>query len=209
MYFDRFRLRVSHGIVFAVAELLACGGPEPSSTTSESSTVNETEASTGPGASTGDATGPSESSASDGSSGTEGAGEGTTGTEASTSSTASDTAETGVVPPSFAEVYESIFMQRGCLSNYCHGGMATVLVLSDEAVAYTNLVGVEADEASCGLFVRVVPGAPEESVLWRRVRPAALDDGDLCAAKMPQGTMGLEETEAQLVYDWIAAGAPE
>lgn len=202
MYFERVRLRVCHAV--AVASLLACGSPEPSSTTSESSTVNETEVSMGPGSSTGDVTGPG---ASDGSSGTDGSSEGTT--EAPTSTTASDTTETGAVPPSFAEVYESIFMSRGCLSNYCHGAMATELVMSDAAVAYANLVGSAATEASCGLSVRVVPGAPEESVLWRRVRPATLDAGDMCAAKMPLGTMGLEEAEAQLVYDWIAAGAPE
>ncbi|MFY0536879.1 hypothetical protein [Nannocystis pusilla] len=85
----------------------------------------------------------------------------------------------------------------------------TSLVMSDQAVAYANLVEVAAAEAACGLSVRVVPGAPEESALWRRVRPAVLDDGDMCAAKMPLGSMGLAEAEAQLVYDWIAAGAPE
>jgi hypothetical protein len=206
MYFQRVRLRVSHAVV-AVAGLLACGSPEPSSTTSEGSTVNEAEASTTASSSTGDATGPDTS---EGSSGSEGPGEGTTtGTEAPTSTTASETTENGAVPPSFAEVYESVFMQRGCLSNYCHGAMATELVMSDAAVAYANLVESAATEASCGVSVRVVPGAPEESVLWRRVRPAALDAGDMCAAKMPLGTMGLEEAEAQLVHDWIAAGAPE
>ncbi|MCY0989112.1 hypothetical protein OV203_18390 [Nannocystis sp. ILAH1] len=194
---------MSHAV--AVAGLLACGSPEPSSTTTESSTVNETEASTGPSSSTGDASGPG---ASDGTTGTDGSSEGTTGTGAPTSTTASETTETGAAAPSFAEVYESVFMQRGCLSNYCHGGTQTELVMSDEAVAYANLVGSAATEASCDLSVRVVPGAPEESVLWRRVRPAALDAGDMCAAKMPLGTMGLEEAEAQLVYDWIAAGAP-
>lgn len=203
MCFERVRLRVSHAV--AVASLLACGGPEPSSTTTEGSTVNET--STGSGSSTGDATGQGESGASEGSSGTDDSG--TTGSEAPTSTTTSETSETGAVPPGFAEVYESVFMQRGCLSNYCHGGTMTSLVMSDAAVAYANLVEVAAAEASCGMSVRVVPGAPEESALWGRVRPAALDGGDMCAAKMPLGSMGLEEAEAQLVYDWIAAGAPE
>jgi hypothetical protein len=28
-----------------------------------------------------------------------------------------------------------------------------------------------------------------------------------CAEKMPQGSMGLSDADAQVVYDWIAGGA--
>jgi len=55
----------------------------------------------------------------------------------------------------------------------------------------------------------VVPGSIEASILWSRVRPASLDPVPACAPKMPQGSMGLSEGEAQLVNDWIAGGALE
>jgi hypothetical protein len=43
--------------------------------------------------------------------------------------------------------------------------------------------------------------------MWMRARPAVMDMGMACAAKMPQGSEGLPDAEAQVVYDWIAGGA--
>ncbi|MCY1060268.1 hypothetical protein [Nannocystis sp. SCPEA4] len=176
--------------------LLACDSPEPSTSATEGSTANHTEAS-GAGASTDDSSGQT-----------------TTGTSAPTTGSSPDTTEgsttdTGAVAPSFTEVYETIFMASGCLAGYCHGNMAGELLMTDEATAYANLVEVASSQVTCGLNVRVVPGAPEESVLWRRVRPSALDEGDMCATKMPAGSMGLGEADAQLLHDWIAGGALE
>ena len=206
--------RASHrAAALAVTGLLACGSPEPSITMTESSTADLTDGSTAAGPSTGDSSGEPGSGSGQDTTGTgaptSGPGDDTTGTDAPTSTTTSGATETGVAAPTFAEIYESVLMPNNCLSGYCHDGMAGELVMTDEATAYANLVEVAATEVSCGLDVRVVPGAPEESVLWRRIRPAALDAGDMCAAKMPQGSMGLEDVDAQLVYDWIAAGAPE
>lgn len=156
-------------------------------------------------------TGASSSSAQTGGS-SSAASEPTTGSSgAASSGTASSGATGGTGGPgvSFTEIYESILVPKGCIAGYCHGGMAGGLEMTDEATAYANLVEVDAIAAVCGLSVRVVPGAPEESILWRRVRPAALDAGDMCAPKMPKDSMGLEDPDAQLVYDWIAAGALE
>lgn len=61
----------------------------------------------------------------------------------------------------------------------------------------------------CGLTTRVVPGSPDESILWIRARPMSEDTGGACAEKMPQGSEGLTATEAALVRAWIEAGAPE
>lgn len=118
-------------------------------------------------------------------------------------------AETGTAGPSFTEVYETVIVGQGCTAGYCHGGMAGGLELTDEATSYANLVEVEATMAACGLTQRVVPGAPEQSILWMRVRPAAEDMGMACAPKMPQGSMGLAEADATLVKEWIAGGALE
>ncbi|WP_170136278.1 hypothetical protein [Nannocystis exedens] len=197
-----------------MAGLLACDSPAPSTTATESSTADPTGASTGPGSSTDDSSGQTASGSSPDTTGTSapttGQGQDTTETGAPTSTTTEEsTTDTGAAAPSFTEVYESIFMTNGCLAGYCHGNMAGELLMTDEATAHANLVEVESSQVTCGLHVRVVPGAPEESVLWRHVRPIALDEGDVCAAKMPAGSMGLGEADAQLVYDWIAGGALE
>ena len=68
---------------------------------------------------------------------------------------------------------------------------------------------VSATAAVCGQSMRVVPGSIETSILWSRVRPAAQDPVPACASKMPKGSMGLSEAEAQLVNDWISGGALE
>jgi hypothetical protein len=206
-----------------VAGLLACGTPEPSDTATMGGelTGDPTPGTTGTSGSTG---GSSTASTTGGSSDGSGSGAATTGapttgtsgvtTTGSTGSTATsgstgDATETGTGGPTFLDVYEQILMPEGCTGGYCHGGMAGGLVMTDEATSYANLVEVAATLPICGLTVRVVPGAPEESIMWRRVRPAALDMGDMCAPKMPQGSMGLDDAKAQLVYDWIAAGALE
>ena len=90
---------------------------------------------------------------------------------------------------------------------YCHGAGQGGFLATDEETTWTNLVEVPAMTEGCGMTMRVVPGDPEQSILWHRVRPATLDEGEPCFPKMPSGTQGLSEETAQLVYDWIAAGA--
>lgn len=116
---------------------------------------------------------------------------------------------TGVGAVSFTDVYEQIIVPKACNSGYCHGGGAGGLEMTDEATTYANLVEVGASTMVCDQSMRVVPGSLEESILWSRVRPAALDGGMPCAPKMPQGSMGLSDSEAKLVSDWISGGALE
>jgi hypothetical protein len=59
----------------------------------------------------------------------------------------------------------------------------------------------------CGLQKRVVPGDADSSIMWRRARPLAMDMGMACTDKMPQGSDGLSDADAQVVFDWIAGGA--
>lgn len=135
---------------------------------------------------------------------------GTTSAEAGSSSS-SGMAETGPVPVevSFTDVYEQVIMTNGCQAGYCHGGGAGGLEMTDEATSYANMVEVAASSPSCGQTLRVSPGSIDESILWYRVRPSALDAGMPCAPKMPQGSMGLSEEQAQLINDWISGGALE
>ena len=133
----------------------------------------------------------------------------TAGSESSGGAQEAGTEETGAADVSFTEVYEQIIMPKGCNTGYCHGGGAGGLTMTDEATSYANLVEMVATTPVCGQSMRVTPGSLDESSVWYRVRPAALDDGNPCAPKMPQGSMGLTEAEAQLVDDWISGGALE
>jgi hypothetical protein len=109
----------------------------------------------------------------------------------------------------FTDVFEQVILVRGCNVGYCHGGGIGGLEMTDEATSYANLVDVAAAAPMCGQSQRVVPGSLEESILWYRVRPSELDMGMPCAPKMPEGSMGLTEAEAQVVNDWIVGGALE
>lgn len=133
-----------------------------------------------------------------------------------TNNTTTDTSDTnntttGVPAVSFTDVFEQVILPNGCNAGYCHGGGAGGLEMTDEATTYANLVEVKAVAALCDQSMRVVPGAPDESILWIRARPAALDAMAACAdgTKMPKASMGLAADQAQLLSDWIAGGALE
>ena len=100
-----------------------------------------------------------------------------------------------------------MFVGLSCGNGYCHGGGAGGFSITDETGTHFALVDQSAISAVCGLTKLVVPGDPESSILWRRLRPIAQDGDDICAPKMPQGSQGLDDAEWQLVYDWIAGGA--
>ena len=110
-------------------------------------------------------------------------------------------AEVGEVV-SFAALYSEVLEGQGC-TNGCHGGDAGGLALYSAEVAYENLVNTPAETPGCEVTMRVVPGDPEASMLWVRVR--ALDDD--CMPKMPPGSEGLTQEDADHIYDWIATGA--
>jgi hypothetical protein len=104
------------------------------------------------------------------------------------------------------DIFETIFQNEGCTAGYCHGGAVDAMMMFDVDSAYDILVGQVATSPVCDLTIRVVPGDPESSILWHRVKPQE-DGEEPCAAKMPKNTKGLSEANAQLVYDWIAGGA--
>lgn len=113
--------------------------------------------------------------------------------------------DTGAPPPAvtYAQVWDEVLVPQGCTAGYCHGAQAGGMLLQSAEQSLGEIVGQDATQESCGLTVRVVPGEPEESVLWARVRPEA----DGCEPKMPMGSSGLSEADAKLVHDWIAGGA--
>lgn len=114
-------------------------------------------------------------------------------------------------PVTFTEVFEKVLDgEAGCSGGYCHGGSAGGFTITDAIGTHFVIVNQNAIAPICGLTKLVVPGDPESSILWRRARPVAWDDGDVCdIVKMPKGPdLGLEDEEhAQLLYDWIEEGA--
>ncbi len=111
-------------------------------------------------------------------------------------------------PATFQRVWDEVLVPKGCTSGYCHGAPGGGLDLSSEDMAYWSLTGPPAGTPACGAFLRVVPGHPDHSVLWLRVRPMALEpSGEACLPKMPHGSQGLDGATAALVEDWILQGA--
>ncbi len=95
-----------------------------------------------------------------------------------------------------------------CAGGYCHGGGSGSLKLTGDAKAdHAALTGGTAgsqDAASCGASAYVVPGKPDQSLLWLKVDAKASHG---CGKKMPSGKDGLDAKLSGLIKDWITAGA--
>jgi hypothetical protein len=111
-------------------------------------------------------------------------------------------------PVSFATVFNEVLEPMGCTAGYCHAGHAGGMLMDSLESAYDNLVNVEASTPTdCDATMRVVPGDPDASMLWIRVRPQADDclDAD---QKMPLfGVEALTDEQLDLIHDWILTGA--
>lgn len=206
--FVRFGYCLGFGLSLAGA--LACTtGPAGTAGETVETGSETTDATTGPGGST---TGTTSTGAVDPTTGSEpGTSSGSSSSEPGGSSSGGSSGpapETEGAAPSFTEVYETVLVPYGCTAGYCHGDSAGGLTLTDEATSYASLVEVEATAVGCET-TRVVPGAPDQSALWQRVRPAALDGGQACGDKMPKNSMGLPDADAALVRAWIEGGALE
>lgn len=102
----------------------------------------------------------------------------------------------------FAAAY-AVFTTN-CVS--CHGAGKT-LDLSTAELAHHQLVGVEAKYKACagdgGLpKVRVVPGAPESSLLIEKI-----EGHPSCGKQMPTAML-MNPADIATVRAWVAAGAP-
>jgi len=109
-------------------------------------------------------------------------------------------------PPStsgFAAAY-AVF-SANCVS--CHGAGKT-LDLSTAQLAHAQLVGVEAKYKACAATegavpkLRVVPGAPESSLLIEKI-----EGHPSCGKQMPSAML-MSDQEITIVRAWVAAGAP-
>ena len=114
-----------------------------------------------------------------------------------------DTSDAG---PTLATI-EALVLRPHCAIPSCHASAEpTGHMRLDEDFPRASLRGVAAMGVSCrdqGL-VRVVPGDPAASLLYRKIS----EDAPPCGSRMPQAAAPLPPALIALVRDWIAAGAP-
>jgi hypothetical protein len=124
-------------------------------------------------------------------------------------------------PKSFTLLYDTV-LRPSCSNAYCHysgvGIRYSALDMSSRSYEYWSLVDQPAFGAACGrMGTRVIPGDPEDSILYLKVSQASP-----CGARMPanpttlltKGTAEfsgtpLPDDQQQLIADWIANGAKD
>lgn len=123
-------------------------------------------------------------------------------------------------PNSFTEVYTQI-IQPTCTNDYCHyqdvGVRYGALDMSSQVNAYWNLAGeLCAGYACSGMgFRRVIPGDPEDSMLYEKVSQASPPCGVQMPANIAAWQVGtpvfsgnaLTAEQQSLIYNWILEGA--
>lgn len=154
-----------------------------------------------------DDAGPSKSELHDAGAGEEDAGGGAggddAGRDASQSSDAGPCAE-GDFDSTFAGIQKVIFEGRGCTNDMCHGTAKTGGLDLREGAAYESLLGTSQNSP----FKRVMPGEPDESFLYNKLR-AATEPGsvEIGGSPMPSGAEPLSAGHLEVVRRWIEAGA--
>jgi hypothetical protein len=105
--------------------------------------------------------------------------------------------------PRFGEVFAQVLSQGGCTNGYCHGSSGGLSMSAAPDKIYAALVGAPSRGVDCPGAVRVVPGNPADSLLWRKLSPEA----PACGKKMPWGLAPLPAEKLDLVRRWIEGGA--
>jgi mono/diheme cytochrome c family protein len=88
---------------------------------------------------------------------------------------------------------------------HCHNGSprASSALSLEHDVALVNTIGVETQASGQASGTRIVPGSPEESVLfqafWRDANATALED------MPPVGVQELDAEAAAMLRDWISS----
>lgn len=110
--------------------------------------------------------------------------------------------ETPAAEVSFSKDIQPIFNSNGCVS--CHGGSGGLFLTQGQS--YINLVNVNA-QAACTTQKRVLPGNPDNSVLYIRTSSNSADTQCGQNSRMPQGSPRLPQATIDLIKDWITQGA--
>jgi hypothetical protein len=111
------------------------------------------------------------------------------------------------LPPTFENVYMSVFVGGGCTGVGCHGmGSASQgFDLKDLDTAYMELLGDgTGGESTCMGQKMVVPNMPDQSYLLTKLGGSS---GTLCGLVMPPIGTTLPPEKIDLVTQWIMMGA--
>jgi outer membrane protein assembly factor BamB len=103
--------------------------------------------------------------------------------------------------PTYSAIYDEILEPQGCSADRCHGGLG--LKLANKATGLTSLMA-DVGVGSCAGMKFVVPGQPDQSLLYRKVA----DDMPPCGARMPLSLAPLGPEEIAQIRTWIEMGAP-
>jgi hypothetical protein len=121
--------------------------------------------------------------------------------------------------PTFTRVMREVMTNGRCGGPLCHSSNVAGVHLGSKDTLYNSLVNKPAEGAKCRAgatgseagvasgdggvqnYTIVVPGKPEESLLYLKI-----DHNPPCGDPMPVGGT-LTDAQITLVHDWIAAGA--
>ncbi|HKU44396.1 MAG TPA: hypothetical protein VJR89_39825 [Polyangiales bacterium] len=107
----------------------------------------------------------------------------------------------------FAAIQKVIFEASSCTNDMCHGAKAMGGLDLRADVAYENLIEVP---STLGALYRVMPGEPDESFLYNKLRAAIEPESvKIEGSSMPSGMPPLSADHLEVVRRWIEAGAPE
>ena len=117
--------------------------------------------------------------------------------------TSGDTSTTGVSGVSFSQDIQSIF-NSNCV--VCHqSATATGDLNLETGFAYINLVNVESTQSPLML---VAPGDSDGSYLLNKLRGTQGEVGG-GGLRMPYGASPLQQSQINLIQQWIEQGAPD
>jgi hypothetical protein len=103
--------------------------------------------------------------------------------------------------PTYSAIYDEILEPQGCTADRCHGGLGLKLATRDGG--YTSLLN-DVGVGSCAGQHFVVPGKPDESLLYSKVADAM----PRCGSRMPLSLAPLTAEELMQIRGWIEMGAP-
>jgi hypothetical protein len=113
-----------------------------------------------------------------------------------------------VIESTWQAIHTLVFQRHTCTSPACHGtppGSGTLDLTA--GAAYDQLVNMPSHTDSA--YLRVEPGVPARSMLWRKVAARTLGLEGVPRSSMPIGDPAVSVDELTAIEHWIAAGAPE
>ncbi len=109
----------------------------------------------------------------------------------------------------FEQVVHEVIGANGCAGGYCHGPSLAAGDGAPGGAGFATLramlLTAQSATPGCATPRWIVPGAPLQSLLYRKVAPGVSVSG--CGDKMPPSSAGVTPAQAATLRAWIEAGA--